>query len=76
MVPEWREELGGDARCLDVAGAWREAGEAEEVRENVVAVLGGDALRMELHAMHGMRAFWMKLIGYAPRVFSVMLVSP
>ena len=44
---------GARARTLRRRG--REAGELEEVGEQRVAVLGGDALGMELHAVHGMR---------------------
>ena len=38
-----------------VAAARAHAGQLEEVGEQRVAVLGGDALGMELHAVHGMR---------------------
>ena len=43
---------GGVARGPGVAAARAEAGQLEEVGEQRVAVLGGDALGMELHAVH------------------------
>ena len=39
---------------LDVAAARRDAGGLKEVGKQCMAVLGGDAFGMELHAMHGM----------------------
>src|SRR6185503_13575990 len=46
---------GGVAEGAHVAAAWAEPGDLQEVGEQRVAVLGGDALGVELHAVHGMR---------------------
>src|SRR5436190_6548400 len=46
---------GGVAEGAHVAAARAESGHLQEVGEQRVAVLGGDALGMELHAVHGMR---------------------